>query len=101
MIFVQKEFRWSQWQERIDVLRVWLSTLKREQQEAKRSLSSEKKEGPLAVSGGGSQLALTLLQHLTVQAETVEALLQSLANTEALVGKMEEAVAAARTKGTK
>ena len=88
---MQAEFQWADWQQRIDVLRVWLATLQQQKADASSSNSSNEDQQPV--------VAPALLRLLTVQAETVEQLLQSLANTEAHVARLEASVQAARARG--
>ncbi|KAL8272050.1 hypothetical protein Esti_003985 [Eimeria stiedai] len=99
MMRVQAEFQWADWQQRIDVLRVWLATL--QQQKSDTSSSSSSSSSSSGVEGPQPVVAPALLRLLTVQAETVEQLLQSLANTEAQVARLEASVqtARARSKG--
>lgn len=92
LLLVQTEFQWPDWQQRIDVLRVWLATLQQQKSECSSSNSSTGEEQQQVVAPG-------LLRLLTLQAETVEQLLQSLANTEAQVARLEASVQAARTRG--
>ncbi|KAL8429731.1 hypothetical protein ACSSS7_006387 [Eimeria intestinalis] len=88
--------QWADWQQRIDVLRVWLATL--QQQKSDGSSSSSSSSASCGVEGSQPAVAPALLRLLTVQAETVEQLLQSLANTEAQVTRLEASVQAARAR---
>lgn len=90
LLRVQREFQWPDWQQRIDVLRVWLATLQQQKPESSSNSSTGEKQQQVVAPG--------LLRLLTVQAETVEQLLQSLANTEAQVARLEASVQAARTR---
>ncbi|KAL8440160.1 hypothetical protein Efla_003525 [Eimeria flavescens] len=91
MLRVQTEFQWADWQQRIDVLRVWLATLQQQKADSSSSSCSSETNHPVVAPG--------LLRLLTIQAETVEQLLQSLANTEAQIAHLEASVQAARSRG--
>ncbi|CDJ37816.1 hypothetical protein, conserved [Eimeria tenella] len=89
---IQEEFQWADWQQRIDGLRVWLSSLQQQKPEACSSSSSSSSEEQQPA------VAPALLRLLTVQAETVQQLLQSLANTEAAVSRLQASALAARSR---
>ena len=94
---LQEKFQWADWQQRIDGLRVWLASLQQQQPESSSNSNSN------SSSSGSSEeqqpvVAPALLRLLTVQAETVQQLLQSLANTEAHVSRLQASVIAARTR---
>lgn len=92
---LQSAFPWSDWQQRIDVMRVWLATLERtgaiatgfdsvdSGSEGDAWLDKDQEEG--------------LVEILTAQTEAVEGVTQSLANTEHQVERLEGVLRKNRT----
>ncbi|PHJ21880.1 nucleoporin complex subunit 54 [Cystoisospora suis] len=92
---LEKEFPWSNWQQRIDVMRVWLATLERTGAIATGYESAE--DGPDGDAWLDRDQEEGLVEILTAQTEAVEGVTQSLANTEHQVERLEGVIRKNRT----